>query len=906
MQRTGLVTLAVTMLACSGEPLPPVAKPALSASVAPTAAATAQAPAPTPPAFRLSAAVTPRKVTATLTLVPAEDSFRGAVEIDLVVAQPARVIWLNASDLSVTEAHLDVNGAARPARIVPGGDHFVGFAFDEDVPAGPARLSASYAGKVSGSDDRGVFREKEGSDVFLFSQFENIEARRAFPCFDEPSFKVPWQLTLRVKPTDVALSNTPITSEKTDADGFKTVRFAETKPLPSYLVAFAVGPFEMVDAGTAGKNKTPIRLAIPPGKRAEVAYAAGAAPKIFDLLEDAFGVPYPYEKLDFVAIPHLASFGAMENAGLITVAAYALLATPAEDTARFRNGSALYIAHEAAHQWFGDLVTMAWWDDVWLNEGFATWMEGKITHRFDPTFGADVAAVASRGNVMGQDGLLSARKVRQEVVSNDDIANAFDGITYQKGGAVLDMFEAWLGPAAFQKGVKLYLERNTHKNATSNDFLAALGEGAGKDVKAAMSTFLDQPGVPIVTAKLACNATAAKLQLAQERYLPTGSKGSSAGSSWQIPVCVRYGAGKQSGRACTLLAAQTGELALPALEGQKSPCPDWVLPKSEGHGYYRSAFTPRDVETLLDKKKAPLSAGERLSVVHDVRSLAANGRLPIGDALARLPDLLKDPSAYVQSAASDMAFWLSDKMVEPALRPNVRRFVNKVVAPRARALGWQAKAADTSEVRRLRYGLLDVMIDLGDDAKLMAEAQVLAGKWLDDPKAVDPESVEQVLHAAVSRGDQKLYDRIAGLAKTEKDTRRREKLITALAGFRDPAIVKASLALFLDSASDPRQVMSLIWGQQDTSLPVLWDFVKEHFDAVMARVPTEVRPYVLGMPGGFCDEAHRADLESFMKDHAAKVTGAPRAVAQALESISLCIAQRDQRKESLSKFLEKQ
>jgi len=903
MQRTGLVALALSVLACSGEPLPPAGKPLSSA----TAVAAAVAPAPVPPAFRLPSTVAPQKVAATLTLVPAEDTFRGAVEIDLTVAEPTRVLWLSATNLKVSEAHLDVNGARRAARVVPGGEHFVGFAFEQEVPAGPAHLSATYTGEISGTNDRGLFREREGDETFLFTQFESIEARRAFPCFDEPSFKIPWQLTLRVKASETVLSNTPALDEKIDADGWKTVRFAETKPLPSYLVAFAVGPFEMVDAGRGGKNKTPIRFAVPRGKKAEAAYSASVAPKILDLLEEAFGIPYPYEKLDYVTVPQLASFGAMENAGLITVTSNAALATPAEDTPRFRHRSVIYMAHEAAHQWFGDLVTMAWWDDIWLNEGFATWMENKITHRFEPSFAADVMPVLSAAGVMGQDGLLSARKVRQEVLSNDDISNAFDGITYQKGGAVIGMFEAWLGPEAFRDGVRLYLERFSFKNATSNDFLTALGERAGKDVKAAFSTFLDQPGVPLVTARLACDAAGAKLQLSQERYLPLGSTGSASGTTWQIPVCVRYGAGKKSGRACTLLATPTGgELSLPALDGQKSSCPDWVMPKEEGNGYYRVGYSSKDVGALLGKGKAPLSVRERVSIVYDAKALASSGRLPIGDTLERVPGLLKDPSPFVQAAGASMVTWLADDFVEPALRPNVKRFVDKVIAPRARELGWQAKAGDASVVRRLRYQLLDVMIDLGDDARLFAEAQTLATRWLDDPGAIDPESVEQVLRAAASRGDRKLFDRLVALTRAEKDVRRREKLITTLAGFRDPAIAKASLAMFLDPALDPREAIGLLWNQQHVSRGVQWELLKESFDAIMARVPSEMRAEVLGLASTFCDEAHRADVEAFLKDRVQKITGAPRVLANALETIAICIVQRDARKASVQEFLKKQ
>lgn len=907
MKRTGLFALMTFALAaCSGEPLPnPQGTPPGGTSSAVVSAA--PAPAPTPPAFRLPADVAPTRAAVTLTLVPAEDTFQGTTEIDLKVARPTRVLWLHANELTVSEAHLDVAGTKRAARVVTGTPQLVGFAFDDDVPAGAARLSVTFAGRVVSSDDRGVFREKEGGDTFLFSQFENVDARRAFPCFDEPSFKIPWQLTLRVKASDTALSNTPVTSETAGADGWKTLRFAETKPLPSYLVAFAVGPFDVVDAGKSSKSKTPIRFAVPRGKGSEAAFAASAAPKILDLLEDAFGVPYPYEKLDYVVIPNLASFGAMENAGMITMAGYATLARKGEDTVRQRQQSVAFMAHESAHQWFGDLVTMAWWDDVWLNEGFATWMERKISQQFDASYGTELVAVEDSARTMGGDGLLSARKVRQEVTSYDDISNAFDGITYQKGGAVLGMFEGWMGAPAFQKGVRLYLDRFAWKNATSNDFLAAMSEGSGKDVRAAFSSFLDQPGVPLVTATLTCDASGAKLALSQERSLPLGSKGSAAAGTWQIPVCVRYGAGKQSGRACSLLTEKKGEMPLPKLDGQKGSCPDWVTPKDGGKGYYRAFYTPKEAAALLDKK-APLTPAERLSTVLDVRSLASVGRFPIGEALARLPGLLKDKDAdpRTEAAATEMLGWLTEDFVPAELQPNVKRFIGKAVAPRARELGWQAKAADSAGTRELRASLLGALTDLGDDPKFFAEADALANKWLDDPSALEADSVDLVLRARASRGDRKLFDRLTELLKKETDSRRRDRLVGAFGAFRDPALVKAGLGLYLDPALDPRVAVGLLWSQRRANVRVAWTFLKENFDAVMGRTPAEMRPYVIGMAGDFCDEASRTEVEAFLKDRVAKITGATRIYAQSLENISLCIAKRDAHASSLRAFLTKQ
>ncbi|APR79905.1 Membrane alanine aminopeptidase N [Minicystis rosea] len=533
-----LLPVVLLAAACSAEPLPPVEAP-------PPATATAAAPAPSPPTLRLPKTAAPVRYAATITIGAARGTIDGVVDIDLTIAEPTSIVWLNATEISVREAYLSVGGRKLSARVVPDGDDFVGFAFTESVPAGAARLHVAYGGKISDKDDRGVFEEKEDGASYVFSQFENTEARRAFPCFDEPSYKVPWQLTLRVPEGDVALSNTPSLSE-TKEDGMKVVRFAETKPLPSYLVAFAVGPFDVVDAGSAGKNKTRIRIATPKGRTARAAYAVKTAPQLLDRLEAYFGTPYPYEKLDLAAVPHLISFGAMENAGLITCSERLLLARSEEETPRFQQGFVAVTAHEMAHQWFGDLVTMAWWDDVWLNEAFATWMEDKILVPFKPEWRWEIARAQSTSGAMNGDALVSARRIRQAITSNDDIQNAFDDITYNKGAAVIGMFESYVGEERFRRGVQRYLGAHQHGNATSADFLAAVGAETSAEIGPAFTTFLDQPGVPLVRAELACTPGKkgeARLSLSQQRYLPAGSPGSSE-ASWQIPVCYRWGRGR--------------------------------------------------------------------------------------------------------------------------------------------------------------------------------------------------------------------------------------------------------------------------------------------------------------------------------------------------------------------------
>ncbi len=344
-----------------------------SAWSAPTVAQSA--PDPAPPALRLPDGARPLRYALTLTVVPGAEKAPGEIAIDLELDREHALLWLHADALTVTRA--TVAGGSSSIRVLSGHDQLVGLGFDPPLAAGRHRLTLSYEAEQSRNSTRGIFASQHAGAWYAMTHFEPTSARRAFPCFDEPSFKVPWQLTLRVPQDLVAFSNTPGIDEADTEPGMKRVQFRETRPLPSYLVAFAVGAWESVDLGRAGMQPTPMRVIVPKGRKADTAFAAGAYPPIFEQTERWFGIPHPYEKLDHIAIPLSVGF-AMENAGLITYGAPTLLATPRATSPRFRRGAANIGAHEIAHQWFGNLVSPAWWDDLWLNEAFATWFAEKI------------------------------------------------------------------------------------------------------------------------------------------------------------------------------------------------------------------------------------------------------------------------------------------------------------------------------------------------------------------------------------------------------------------------------------------------------------------------------------------------------------------------------------------------
>jgi alanyl aminopeptidase len=493
---------------------------------------------PTPPKLRLGDDARPSACAVELWVLPEQDHFTGEVTIDLEFARSTGFLWLHGHGLAVTNAWLLQQGRRFNATPIRGGEEFLGFAFELPAKRGKAQLHVSYQGAMSDRDLTGLFRRKEADSWYAATQMEATYARRVFPCFDEPAFKVPWRLALHVKREHVAVANTPALPETMEPGGMKCVRFAVSKPLPSYLVAFGVGPFELVDLGKIGRNHTPVRIITTRGRTSETACAAKTIPEILRRLEDYYGMPYPYEKLDHLAIPQFG--GAMENAGLIIYGDTTILSPPDRQTIWFERGVASICAHEMAHEWFGDLVTMAWWDDLWLNEAFASWMDPKIVNSWKPEWRLDLDQAQAMGDAASADSLVSSRRIRQPIESAPDIENAFDAITYTKGAAVLGMFESWVGREKFQKGVHAYLLNHAWKNAAAADFLNALDRAAKSDVASAFSTFLDQPGIPLVSVEALHDLGAApSLQLSQKRYFPVGSAGETK-CTWHIPMRGRY------------------------------------------------------------------------------------------------------------------------------------------------------------------------------------------------------------------------------------------------------------------------------------------------------------------------------------------------------------------------------
>jgi alanyl aminopeptidase len=586
-------------------------------------AAQAALAATSAPTFRLPDVAEPKQESLDITIVPDSAEFHGEARLEIVLKTSVSVLWLNAKDLSIRKVAVQHAGRAKKVATVVNGE-FLGIQFE--APAGPGALEAAiqYSARLDDKTNSGLHRKKSGGDWYAYTTFTPIEARRAFPCFDEPRYKTNWRVTLHVPRADVALANSPAMEETNEPGAMKKVLFAETPPLAPSVVAFAVGPFETIEAGVAGAKRTPVRVIAPRGRGREAAAARTATAGILDSLESYVGRPYPWAKLDHLAVPDM-SFGAVENPGLIMYREGVLLAAPERDTAERRRMMRATMAHELAHQWFGNLVTPAWWDDVWLSEGMATWLGGNIADLELPEFERGVAAAARRHRMLMMDSNGRTRAVRREMNSREDMQGVYSPVVYEKAAAILSMLEEWIGRAPFRTAMRRYVAAHANGNAALADFAAAIRTTTGRDPLPVLRSFLDRPHAPQLRASVRCESGAPSLVIEQ------------TGPAWAVPVCWHDSAGR---RACALI---DGERSVQALDG----CPAWLWPNAAGVGYYRSVPDLMTLEAVVLKGYSELSAAERVALAGDLVAATVNGSESAGDVLRLLPAIARDPAPAV-------------------------------------------------------------------------------------------------------------------------------------------------------------------------------------------------------------------------------------------------------------------
>ncbi|HJT97335.1 MAG TPA: M1 family metallopeptidase, partial [Rhodanobacteraceae bacterium] len=672
----------------------------LTASVAPIAARAAD----DVPAGKLPATAIPKHYALHFTIDPRTDRFSGETRIDVELKQPSDRVFLHAEHLDIGKATVATAGG-KPTDAKPVVHADVGVLeldFGRRIAAGTIELALEYTAPFNAKLE-GLYKVRVGDDAYAVTQMEPISARWAFPGFDEPRFKVPFDIALTVPADEVAVANTRQTNETKSADGkSKTLTFATTKPLPTYLVAFAVGPWDVVDAppvpaNAIRKDPLPLRGIAPRGKGKKLAWVLGETPAVIRFYEEYTNQPYPFDKLDLLGAPDFSA-GAMENAGLIVYRDALLLLDEHSPADRYRAVFNVN-AHEIAHQWYGDLVTVPWWDDIWLNEAYATWAQRKATLALKPEYFGDMEALEARLYTMKNDSLLTARKVRQPIAGHGDIETAFDGITYQKGASVLGMFEAWVGEEKFRAGMREYLASHKFGSGNSDDLIVSLTKAGGKGeaFSKSMKSFLDQPGIPLVHTEVVCKDGKATLALSESRYLPFGVLGTGE-PRWGVPVCTRFGRGTESATQCFLLDKAERRFDV------EGGCPDWYLPNAQALGYYRFDMAPGDLAKLADAVPA-LSAPEQVVYADALNSAFQRGDLGPAAVLDATPALARSDMPQVATALLGPFEWIREELATDRVRNALDAYATSIYAPRLTQLGYHRRPDDSSTTIALRQRL---------------------------------------------------------------------------------------------------------------------------------------------------------------------------------------------------------
>ena len=862
-----------------------------------------------PPAGQLPEGVTPTAYRLSLFTDPAQDEFSGRVEIDVSLTEPHARIWLHSLDQRISNT----------IAILPDGSELTGtftrsnaeggvsrLDFATPLPAGNSTLVLDYTAPYN-FGLAGLYKAEQAGRPYLATQMEPIDARRMVPSFDEPRFKTPWTVTVTTPPGNQVITNGALKAQTSLDDGNIRFEFATTRTIQSYLVALAVGPYDLRDGGVLPPNEIrpraiPFRGFAPAGKGDQLEEAMAITDEMVTWQEAYFDYPYPYGKLDLIAVPDFA-YGAMENAGAIIYRESALLINERTSLGRKR-GIMTTHAHELGHQWFGNLVTPRWWNDIWLNEAFATWISYKTMDAVYPDTGFDLAPQRAAIGVMGNDSLISARQIRNPITRNADIFDAFDGITYRKGGGVLSMFENFLGEEAFRDGMRLHMRRFEDGVADVNDFMTSLADGSkNPGIVDSFNSFILQPGIPYLDVNFTCSAPDAGLiEINQTRYAPLGSEIIPDSQSWTIPFALKMN-GANGERIVREMFGETS-LSIP-LDGG---CPDYVMPNAGGSGYWRFNLNDAAWQSLINNYD-DLSAGEQLSFADSATSAFAAGNISADTLLEAIRVNANGDWGAARDPLSNLAGYM-DALPDAAAKDALRDFVMDVYGTRWATLS----AADSSGLSQgdqlLKTALNASLLTIGrmpeERARLAEAAAAYVGlNGAPDPQAISPDLVFTAISIAAEAGDQAFYDAALAYAKAATNQRERRSILTILARKASETDMLALMDLVQTEAFQGQEAWSVYLATLDNeaSEEAAWEKFKADFDAIIARTPEIRKPQTARIVGNFCDAAKIDDAIAFIESKSDLIPGYERRLAQASESARLCAAFRAAKGEELANAL---
>jgi len=826
-----------------------------------------------PAPYRLPRTVEPRRYELTLAPDLATATFTGEAVIEVEVLEAVDRIVLNAADLEVSSAQLD--GAEGAVSLDAEAERLI-VALPSPAAPGAHRLAIQFAGTINDKLKgfyRSTFKDADGNErVIAATQFEPTDARRAFPCWDEPDRKAVFAVTLVVDDGLLAVSNSPVVDQSVDAGGKRSVRFGDTMKMSTYLVAFVVGPLETTEA--VDVDGTPLRVVCVPGKQDLAGFSLEIGAHALRFFSRYFGIPYPGDKLDLVALPDFA-MGAMENLGAVTFRESLLLIDPELATRVELERVADVVAHEIAHMWFGDLVTMKWWNGIWLNEAFATFMELLCVDDFRPDWERWVTFGLSRAAAMVTDSLESTRPIEFPVRKPEEAEGMFDVLTYSKGAGVLRMLEQYLGSERFNAGIVRYIAEHQYGNTETTDLWDAIEAVAGEPVRAIMDSWIFQGGYPVVSVEVGSEANQLAMSQRRFRYVEHDDD-----TRWQVPVLYRAGVAGEVHTGRYLLTEQEGTITLPGK-------PDWVVVNAGGSGVYRVRYAPELLRALVTDL-TNLDALERFNLVGDTWASVQAGTTAVAEfvELVRLLGNETDPNIWSTVVA---ALGMLDRIIPPAERPKLQSFVRALVRPAFERLGWSAKPGESERDGELRALLVVALGWLGNDGDVQRKAAELHQAYMDNPLSVDPDVAGAVATIVARSGGEAEYEQFLYRFRNPRTPQEEIRYLYDLAEFRVEPLFRRTLDMSLTEVRTQNAPFVLAYALMNRELGTLaWAFVKEHWDEIVAKFVDNLVPRMLEAVTVLSEPSVAADVKSFLKAHPLRM--GQKTVDQALERLDVAVA----------------
>ena len=847
---------------------------AMAAPAAPTVVPDAAAPQ-----GKLNGVVRPVRYHLDFTILPDKPRFSGHTEIDINLTAETRSFYMHGRDLTVSKATITQNGKTQTVKYTQV-DALGVVRIDMPKPvSGAATLSFDYDAPF-GDTPTGLYHIKVGDDWYAWTQFESIDARAAFPSFDEPGFKTPFAISLTTKPEYVVASNSPETGH-TSAGKLTLHTFLTTAPLPTYLVALVAGPFvtaEGVAPPTPERNyELPIRIIATKPNKDKLQYALKETPAIIGHLENYFGQPFPYAKLDQIASPVMP--GAMENAGADIYGDNIIMLDAGADTQQ-KQEFGMVVSHELSHQWFGDYVTPAWWDDIWLNESFANWMGYRIGNEWRPELNIGVGAVDEGFTAMGQDALKVGRPIHQPITKNGDIDSAFDGITYGKGGQVVSMIAGYLGDERFKAGVRLHMSRHPYGNADSEQFFGALADAAqSPGVLDAMKSFVNQQGFPTVD----FTHNGGWLVATQSRYARLGT--TLEPETWTIPLCIRQG----DERNCFLMAQGQGTLGVDK--------PGVVLmPNAGGTGYYRFTLTPEDWDALI-KSSDTLPAGEGLAAIDSLWGQFYAGKLDPAKLVDAARVMVNNKDSNVATEGGYNLYLMRQRgIIADGAVDDYRRLMGEIYAPRLAALGFDPKAGlylnDDPDQQKLRQSLVDLVArDARDPAVRKTLGDAATAYLGGNTQAVDQAFLSRALRVHVEDGGTAASkDMLERAIAAQDEGFRADAMGAVTAGATADTANWLLGSLLTDKRMRSPDRLVLLGGlfNQDATRDLAYNWLKTNYDALTAGTGIFSAGRLAAMPGTYCSADKAAEVDTIMRPKVNAAGHGDLSFNRTLESMADC------------------